>query len=122
MTEESEVTYVLRFEPEVGRASEAALDALDDKLGEAGIGEVAGTMDLGGLDFVALVDLKAAYCLPQLEALLVEVGLAGKCSLEEAQDADEDDWGDDEDDWEDDEDDEDYEDDEDDEDDRSGEF
>ena len=97
MSDDLEVTYVLRFEPEIGRASKEALRALDDKLEEAGIGEVAGTVDMGGIDFVALVDLKAAYCLPQLEALLVEVGLAGKCALEEAQEAD-DDWGDDEDD------------------------
>ncbi len=92
MAGEPEVTYVLRFEPEVGRASEAALDALDDKLAAAGIGEVAGTVDMGGLDFVAMVDLKAAYCLPQLEAMLVQVGLAGRCSLEEAGDEDDDDW------------------------------
>jgi hypothetical protein len=107
MTDEAEFTYVLRFEPEIGRACKTDLDVLDDRMQAAGIGQVDGTIDMGGLDFVAMVDLVAANHLPKLKTLLVELGLADKCSLEEAQEADDDDWDDDDDDWGDDEDEED---------------
>ena len=84
----AEFTCFLHFEPEVGRASKPVLRILDDRLESAGLGHVAGTADMAGLDFVAKVDLFAAYHRPQLDSLLVELGLADKCRLELAPEAD----------------------------------
>ena len=97
MDHQAEATYALHFEPEYAHRCQEALDELDQRLTAAGIGEVAGSMDMGGLDFVVVVDLASDTYLPMLKALLVALGLDRLCAVERAEEADED-WEDDEDD------------------------
>jgi len=96
-------TYVLRLSPENAKRYEPALDELEERLEEMNIGEVSGKVSMAGMEVVFFIDLLSDLDKPRLVKLLIELQLREVARLEEAEEADDDDWDDDDsDDWDDD--------------------
>ena len=95
-------TLVIRLPTEDAEKHEEALDRLEELIEQRGIGECAASMDLAGIDRALFVELEPGNTLAErkseLEALVLEVGLAGVAEVSEPEIAEEDELDDEEDD------------------------
>jgi hypothetical protein len=99
----AEEVLVIRMESDAAKEHAEQLAKLEKRLESHGVARWAGTMDMGGMDFVVWLDVEVfdTSDLPErvsdVEAHVAEVGLAGVARVEIPEDADDDDWDDDDD-------------------------